>query len=440
MPNWKKVVTSGSNAHLNHITASGNISSSGDIVATGTFVNGLTDVVGRHKLHGTILCDEVQGIGALGGLVLSSNSTQNILFNEGTSTVAKYDGGDNEWSFHQPINLGAAGGATKLTMDLNGNVSGSTTSTGSFGNLEINGVTEALLEVQGKINQLTTSTSSLGRVEATTLQATTGDLFGSASIFNLYNDGTAPSELRLNCEANSHYIGIRGPEHSGASSYVLKLPNGEPSDNQILKVNGSPSGGEVTLAWESDGGGGGGVSFPTTEVVSSSNALFIGKTDAPYISGSSGNLELSGSGAVGQLEVDHRFFDTGSTSVSSAGGAIGDTIKFGDSSGLTAGKVYYLESDGTWDDVDADEGGKTSGSIEVATSAAATNGMVLRGVVKLSHDPGGAIGAPLFISTTAGQLTSTAPGSGDFVRIVGYNLDESGLIFFNPGDTTIKVS
>ena len=34
MPNWKKVVTSGSNAHLNQITASGNISSSGKITAT----------------------------------------------------------------------------------------------------------------------------------------------------------------------------------------------------------------------------------------------------------------------------------------------------------------------------------------------------------------------------------------------------------------------
>ena len=29
MANWKKVIVSGSNAHLNHITASGNISASG---------------------------------------------------------------------------------------------------------------------------------------------------------------------------------------------------------------------------------------------------------------------------------------------------------------------------------------------------------------------------------------------------------------------------
>ena len=60
-----------------------------------------------------------------------------------------------------------------------------------------------------------------------------GNIYGSSSYLNIANDGTAPSELRLNCEANSHYIGIRGPVHAGASSYVLKLPNDAPSDNQI---------------------------------------------------------------------------------------------------------------------------------------------------------------------------------------------------------------
>ena len=35
MPNWKKVIVSGSSAHLNHVTASGNISGSG--TTTGSF-------------------------------------------------------------------------------------------------------------------------------------------------------------------------------------------------------------------------------------------------------------------------------------------------------------------------------------------------------------------------------------------------------------------
>ena len=35
MPNWKKVIVSGSSAHLNHVTASGNIS--GSATTTGSF-------------------------------------------------------------------------------------------------------------------------------------------------------------------------------------------------------------------------------------------------------------------------------------------------------------------------------------------------------------------------------------------------------------------
>ena len=501
MPSWKKVITSGSDAILNDLTLSGNISSSktstgsfgrmevdGKIIVPNSFNGGRIGFNGNDTTDNFILYDNFDGLDTFklqsGNVLIQADSSftldcagdielnadgGDITFKDASTTLG---GVNNSGIFSNnhitaSNNISASGTITGnsivtnagsldgtlfgtafgdffslnkhlnavLSITASGDISSSVTSTGSFGNLEINGGGQALLEVSGDI-------SSSGTIISNDLQITgSGNLYGSSSYLNIVNDGTAPSELRLNCEANTHYIGIRGPVHEDASTYVLKLPKETPSDDQILKVNGSPSNGEVTLAWESDGGGGGGgVSFPTTEVISSSTDLFIGKTDAPFISGSSGNLQLSGSGTVGQLEVDHRFFDTGSSTVGSAGGAIGDTIKFGDSSGLTPGKVYYLESDGTWDDVDANFGGKTSGSIAVATNAAATNGMVLRGVVKLSHDPGGAIGAPLFISTTAGQLTSTAPGSGDFVRIVGYNLDASGLIFFNPGDTTIKVA
>ena len=44
MPNWKKVIVSGSNAHLNHVTSSGNIS--GSSTSTGSF--GAIQVGGGH--------------------------------------------------------------------------------------------------------------------------------------------------------------------------------------------------------------------------------------------------------------------------------------------------------------------------------------------------------------------------------------------------------
>tara|TARA_R110001599_G_scaffold261969_3_gene462425 strand:- start:4374 stop:5369 length:996 start_codon:yes stop_codon:yes gene_type:complete len=47
MPNWKKVVTSGSNAQLNHVTASGGIGSPGNITSTGTVTGGVLTSTGR---------------------------------------------------------------------------------------------------------------------------------------------------------------------------------------------------------------------------------------------------------------------------------------------------------------------------------------------------------------------------------------------------------
>ena len=67
--------------------------------------------------------------------------------------------------------------------------------------------------------------------------------------------------------------------------------------------------------------------------------------------------------------------------------------------------------------------------------------MLLRGVIKLDHDPGGNIGVPLFLSTTAGDATSTAPsGNTDIVRVIGYNLGASGEIYFNPSATFVEVT
>ena len=80
--------------------------------------------------------------------------------------------------------------------------------------------------------------------------------------------------------------------------------------------------------------------------------------------------------------------------------------------------------------------------LAVALGAASdTNGMLLRGMVTLDHDPG-AVGDVLYLSTTAGDATSTAPsGNGDIVRVIGYCLHASaGNIWFNPDNTFVEVN
>ena len=178
----------------------------------------------------------------------------------------------------------------------------------------------------------------------------------------------------------------------------------------------------------------------TAGVVSASVGGFIGRKNGAYVSASNGNIEISGSGR-GQLEVDYRLFDTGSinTTVHAFGAGVGDIVKFGGTT-TTAGTIYYLKSDGTWDPTDADEG-YSSGSLAVALgSNSTTHGMLLRGIVALNHEPGGAVGNPVYLTTTAGRVSTTAPGTGDFARVVGFRVSGSAGIYFNPDNTVIKVS
>ena len=124
------------------------------------------------------------------------------------------------------------------------------------------------------------------------------------------------------------------------------------------------------------------------------------------------------------------------------GDADGDIVYFGGTTSMTAGAVYHFKSDGTWEKADADSAATCDGLLGVALGAASdTNGVLLRGMVTIANDPG-AVGDVLFLSTTAGQATATAPsGDGDIVRVIGYCLDASnGQIYFNPDGTFVEVT
>ena len=120
----------------------------------------------------------------------------------------------------------------------------------------------------------------------------------------------------------------------------------------------------------------------------------------------------------------------------------GYVVFFGSTTSMTTGAIYHYKSDGTWELADADSAANCDGLLGVALgSASNTNGVLLRGVVTLDHDPG-AVGDVLFLSTTAGDSTATAPsGNGDIVRVIGYCLDASnGQIYFNPDGTFVEVT
>ena len=116
-------------------------------------------------------------------------------------------------------------------------------------------------------------------------------------------------------------------------------------------------------------------------------------------------------------------------------------------------ELFFLHTDGTWNQTDADAvatGGSQLLAVGLGASAR-TTGVLLEGFVRIAsteilNTPGsGAVdGLPLYVSTTAGHFDFTAPsGSGDFVRIVGYAIDDDSsdvLVYFKPDSTYIELA
>jgi hypothetical protein len=153
------------------------------------------------------------------------------------------------------------------------------------------------------------------------------------------------------------------------------------------------------------------------------------------------NTSVTGTLAVSELITPTKghLYAKGSTTHFEAQG---DIVKIGTGS-TTAGELCYYKADGTWAATDADAVA-TSGGVLLAMALGTdpdSDGMLLRGMFTLDHDPG-TIADELYVSTTAGDITGTAPsGSGDVVRVVGYCLDSTnGQIWFNPDNTWVEVA
>ena len=119
----------------------------------------------------------------------------------------------------------------------------------------------------------------------------------------------------------------------------------------------------------------------------------------------------------------------------------GEALSIGDiGSGVVAGNVYYLSSSSTWIAADADAASSSRNLLAIATTAAGFNrGMLIRGYFK-NTSWSFTIGAPVYLSVTAGGLSSTQPtGTADIVRVVGYAIAADEL-YFNPSNDWVELA
>jgi hypothetical protein len=114
-------------------------------------------------------------------------------------------------------------------------------------------------------------------------------------------------------------------------------------------------------------------------------------------------------------------------------------VTFG--SGTTvAGKVYYLTNLLGWTQTNASSNSTANGMLGVALGTTPSQGLVVRGYIKNSGFTS-SNGVILYLSTTAGDLTSTQPtGAGHIIRVVGYQISaDNDIIYFNPSQDWIEL-
>lgn len=132
---------------------------------------------------------------------------------------------------------------------------------------------------------------------------------------------------------------------------------------------------------------------------------------------------------------------TSTSSISSAGDyGVGSEVYYYGSTTTTAGQIYYLDGTG-WTLADADAESTAKGLLGVAIGTnSGTNGMVIRGMVSLSVQGSPAVGAQVFLSTTAGGASSVAPSAtGDIQRILGH-VTGNGIVYFNPSSDYLEIA
>ena len=110
---------------------------------------------------------------------------------------------------------------------------------------------------------------------------------------------------------------------------------------------------------------------------------------------------------------------------------------------LSDGDLVYLNSSGQWNLTDADAASSSTGLIGIYLSSPGR--VLLRGHARVTANSSftgmTTIGAPLYVSTTAGDFTQTAPSAtGDIVRIIGYVTDTTNdIMYFCPDTTWVEI-
>ena len=424
LSNWKELAfnDTGSSVSFNHITASGNISASGDITANSFHLidnnkinlGDSNDLSLYHNGNHSIIEDSGTGnLILLTNLLQVKNAANNqtmIQANQGGAVKLLHNNSKVFETFASGIgvtgNITASGHITASgNISASGDVKGSTLtgtlSTAAQGNITSLGTLSTLT-----VDDITINGSKISDSENFTLDVGGDIALDSAGKDITMTDGAGTAEFTFNLE-DAPELDVDG-DFTIDGSGLIKLDSA--TDNIDLIGNVTASGNI------------------------SSSGIITDKLNVNPKNPTSPNMDF-GAWNIGYGSTGTEF--TGS--LPSAGNGYGEIVHFGDGATL-AGRIYCLKSDFTWELAGAN-GPVSSSLLAVAMGThASASGMLLRGVVYSNAHDSLVRGQKVY--NEAGGRVANVAGSdaGDVVRVLGYCVGQSAHIYFNPDNTWVEHS
>ena len=385
-----------------HLTASGDISSSGNIIGASISSSGDLMTAANITSSGAL---RVDGTGSFGDIKSTGNIYVGSTIYHGSSGPGNPADLDTSISFSNDSIKHRVGGSFYITLTNSQVTLGKPTT--------IQGNTTVTGHISASTNIQATGYLSASKLIATTDVSASGDLrIGGTGSF---------AGIRMNDNKSIHFGNSKDLSiwHDGSNSYIHDSGTGR------LKIKGGAGVDIVSPADES---------MATFE---GNGAVNLYHNNNLKLSTTTTGVTVAGS--VRSTDGTDFLFST--SSLSSEGDYRGEIVSFGNST--TVKGILYAHTGSGWTMANSGSG-TASCSLAIALGTNSTdNGMLLRGFMNVDN-VGQNIqsGQPLYMGggDVAGRITPVPPGaSGTYARVVGYAYGEN-IIHFCPDNTWVKLS
>jgi hypothetical protein len=216
-----------------------------------------------------------------------------------------------------------------------------------------------------------------------------------------------------------------------AAHYITFQKNGHNLHNTTNGLSFNPSTDQLTL------GGNINIKGQDSEITGLST-ITGAVTFSSHIT-ASGNISASSITATGGNIIGNKLYDIDQE-------YSGDVVSFGTGPGgvngdIVQGELYCLDSSQHWEKADADTLATSAGMLGIAIADDDPTFLV-KGIIGNTAFAGFTTGQVLYVHTTPGDVTNTAPSDNtEVVRVIGYAIDGGNrIIYFDPDKTWVQVT